>query len=154
MLSYYFVFMIEVNAILAFGLAVSIILLIANTSALGLTICGVAKDTLYLALSSFVVKTNHHVTTIHHIGYGIAVVGMIIYRLGGDESSMFEFNIGQHLNKFGNAIEMSSSISGKRLNTLPDSEKGLQEKRGLDDSGRRIAREGASAMVHSDVMYN
>ena len=149
MLSYYFVFMIEVNAILAFGLAVSIILLIANTSALGLTICGVAKDTLYLALSSFVVRTNHHVTTIHHIGYGIAIVGMIIYRLGGDESSMFEFNIGQHLNKFGNTIEMASSTSMKNLNTLPDFEKG-----GLDDSGRRVAREGASAIVHADVMHN
>ena len=150
MLSYSFVFMIEINSILAFALSISIVLLIANTSALGLTMCGVAKDTLYLALSSLVVKTNHHVTTIHHIGYGIAIIGMIMYRLGGDDSSMFEFNIGQHINQMGNAMEMVSPSSSSMKS------KNLEIKREPDDNEivRRVAREGASAMVHSDVMYN
>ena len=154
MLSYPFVFMIEINSILAFALTTSIILLIANTSALGLTICGVAKDTLYLGVSSFLVKTNHHVTTIHHIGYGIAIVGMVIYRLGGDDASMFEFNIGQHLNQFGNAIElpMTSPQSESKLSTLADNPNRAQRWLDDSDSGRKLARDGANAIIHSDIM--
>ena len=76
-LNYPFVLMIELNSILAFAQEIAVLLLISHTSALSLSICGVAKDILYLTCSALIVKTNHHATWLHSIGYGIALVGMV-----------------------------------------------------------------------------
>lgn len=76
------------NAMVAFGLNVSVVFLIGRTSSLVLTLCGVLKDILLVAASMMIWGTV--VTPLQFFGYSIALGGLTYYKLGGEQ-------IGVHL---------------------------------------------------------
>ncbi|RPA97341.1 TPT-domain-containing protein [Choiromyces venosus 120613-1] len=73
------------NALVAFGLNVSVVFLIGKTSSLVLTLCGVLKDIL-LVCASMVIWGNP-VTLLQFFGYSIALSGLLYYKLGADKIS-------------------------------------------------------------------
>jgi len=70
------------NGMCAFLLNVSVVLLIGKTSVLVLTLCGVLKDILLVAASMLIWGTP--VTGLQFFGYGLALCGMIYFKLGYD----------------------------------------------------------------------
>ncbi|RPB22526.1 DUF250 domain membrane protein [Terfezia boudieri ATCC MYA-4762] len=68
------------NAVLAFGLNVSVVFLIKKTSPLVLTLSGVLKDILLVIAS--VVIWNSPITVLQIFGYSIALGGLVLYKLG------------------------------------------------------------------------
>lgn len=70
------------NAMVAFALNVSVVFLIGRTSSLVLTLCGVLKDILLVVASVIIWGTV--VTPLQFIGYGIALSGLIYYKLGAE----------------------------------------------------------------------
>ncbi|KAK7752027.1 hypothetical protein SLS62_005990 [Diatrype stigma] len=68
------------NALVAFLLNVSVVLLIGKTSAVVLTMAGVLKDIL-LVIASMVIFGDP-VTGQQYFGYSIALAGLVYYRLG------------------------------------------------------------------------
>lgn len=56
---------------------------IGKTSSLVLTLCGVLKDILLVAFSMIVWSTT--VTFLQFVGYGIALGGLVFYKLGGEK---------------------------------------------------------------------
>lgn len=76
-------FILFLNALVAFGLNVAVVFLIGKTSSLVLTLCGVLKDILLVAFSMIVWSTT--VTFIQFVGYGIALGGLVFYKLGGEK---------------------------------------------------------------------
>ena len=66
------------NGLVAFTLNVAVVLLIANTSALTLTLAGVFKDILLVALSMIVFAAP--VTSLQFIGYAIALTGLNLHK--------------------------------------------------------------------------
>ncbi|KAG0643949.1 triose-phosphate transporter family-domain-containing protein [Tuber brumale] len=73
------------NALVAFGLNVSVVFLIGKTSSLILTLCGVLKDIL-LVCASMIIWGNP-VTILQFFGYSIALSGLLYYKLGADKIS-------------------------------------------------------------------
>jgi hypothetical protein len=71
------------NAMVAFLLNVSVVFLIGKTSSLVLTLCGVLKDILLVGLSMAIWGTP--VTALQFFGYGIALSGMMYYKLGAEQ---------------------------------------------------------------------
>ncbi|KAF2430906.1 glucose-6-phosphate/phosphate and phosphoenolpyruvate/phosphate antiporter [Tothia fuscella] len=71
------------NALVAFLLNVSLVLLIGKTSSLVLTLCGVLKDILLVAASIMIWGTP--VTSTQFLGYSVALSGLVYYKLGGDQ---------------------------------------------------------------------
>ncbi|KAL8941412.1 MAG: hypothetical protein Q9216_002257 [Gyalolechia sp. 2 TL-2023] len=71
-----------VNACIAFALNVSVVFLIGRTSSLVLTLCGVLKDILLVVIS--VTFRSEPVTALQVFGYGIALAGLVYYKLGAD----------------------------------------------------------------------
>ncbi|TID27030.1 hypothetical protein E6O75_ATG01523 [Venturia nashicola] len=71
------------NAMVAFLLNVSLVLLIGKTSSLVLTLCGVLKDILLVAASILIWGTP--VTPTQFFGYTIALSGLVYYKLGGEQ---------------------------------------------------------------------
>ncbi|KAA6414972.1 MAG: DUF250 domain membrane [Lasallia pustulata] len=69
------------NAMVAFGLNVSVVFLIGRTSSLVLTLCGVLKDILLVAASMWIWGTK--VSPLQFFGYSIALGGLVYYKLGG-----------------------------------------------------------------------
>jgi drug/metabolite transporter (DMT)-like permease len=70
------------NAMVAFALNVSVVFLIGRTSSLVLTLCGVLKDILLVVASVIIWGTV--VTPLQFIGYGIALSGLVYYKLGAE----------------------------------------------------------------------
>jgi len=70
------------NAMVAFLLNVSVVFLIGRTSSLVLTLCGVLKDILLVAISMMYFKTP--VTALQAFGYSIALAGLLYYKLGSE----------------------------------------------------------------------
>lgn len=71
-----------VNGMVAFLLNVSVVFLIGKTSSLVLTLCGVLKDIMLVVASMLVWGTP--VSALQFFGYGIALCGMVYYKLGFD----------------------------------------------------------------------
>ncbi|KAH8820014.1 triose-phosphate transporter family-domain-containing protein [Xylogone sp. PMI_703] len=70
------------NASCAFLLNVSVVFLIGKTSGLVLTLCGVLKDILLVVASMLIWGTI--ITPLQIFGYGIALSGLVYYKLGAD----------------------------------------------------------------------
>lgn len=73
-----FAIVLGINGIVAFTLNVAVVLLIAHTSALVLTLAGIVKDILLVMLSVYVF--NSPVTLIQYIGYSIALLGLNVHK--------------------------------------------------------------------------
>ncbi|PWW73073.1 TPT-domain-containing protein [Tuber magnatum] len=71
------------NALVAFGLNVSVVFLIGKTSSLVLTLCGVLKDIL-LVCASMIIWGNP-VTILQFFGYSIAISGLLYYKMGAEK---------------------------------------------------------------------
>ncbi|KAF2012250.1 TPT-domain-containing protein [Aaosphaeria arxii CBS 175.79] len=76
-------FTLVANALVAFLLNVSVVFLIGKTSSLVLTLSGVLKDILLVFASMFLF--GDPVTLLQAFGYGIALAGLIFYKLGADK---------------------------------------------------------------------
>ncbi|QKX54341.1 uncharacterized protein TRUGW13939_01427, partial [Talaromyces rugulosus] len=70
------------NASVAFALNVAVVFLIGKTSALVMTLSGVLKDILLVVASLIIFRDP--VTMTQVFGYGIALMGLIYYRLGAE----------------------------------------------------------------------
>ncbi|KAK4495572.1 hypothetical protein PRZ48_012840 [Zasmidium cellare] len=70
------------NALVAFGLNVSVVFLIGKTSAVVLTLSGVLKDILLVVASMVIFRDP--VSPIQFFGYSIALAGLVYYKLGAD----------------------------------------------------------------------
>lgn len=66
------------NGLVAFTLNVAVVLLIANTSPLTLTLAGVLKDILLVVLSMVIFGAP--VTPTQYVGYGIALLGLQLHK--------------------------------------------------------------------------
>ncbi|EPE36021.1 Multidrug resistance efflux transporter EmrE [Glarea lozoyensis ATCC 20868] len=75
------------NACCAFLLNVSVVFLIGKTSGLVLTLCGVLKDILLVIASILIWGTK--ISGLQVFGYGIALAGMVYYKLGQKELKPF-----------------------------------------------------------------
>ncbi|KAI9683367.1 MAG: hypothetical protein M1829_005439 [Trizodia sp. TS-e1964] len=71
------------NAMVAFGLNVSVVFLIGKTSGLVLTLCGVLKDILLIVASMAIFGSI--ISSLQFFGYAIALGGLIYYKLGSDK---------------------------------------------------------------------
>lgn len=80
-------FTLITNAMVAFLLNVSVVFLIGKTSSLVLTLCGVLKDILLVAASMMIWGTP--VTALQFFGYGIALSGLMYYKLGADQLKQY-----------------------------------------------------------------
>jgi len=76
-------FVLFLNAAVAFLLNVSVVMLIGKTSALVLTLSGVLKDIL-LVMASMVIFRDP-VSLLQAFGYSIALGGLMYYKLGGEK---------------------------------------------------------------------
>lgn len=77
------IFTLLANAMVAFGLNVSVVFLIGKTSSLVLTLCGVLKDIL-LVVASVVIWADP-LSGLQMFGYSIALGGLVYYKLGADK---------------------------------------------------------------------
>ncbi|KAG9667790.1 DUF250 domain membrane protein, partial [Aureobasidium melanogenum] len=75
-------FTLLLNAMVAFGLNVSVVFLIGRTSSLVLTLCGVLKDILLVVASMLIFRDP--VAPLQFFGYSIALGGLVYYKLGAD----------------------------------------------------------------------
>lgn len=71
------------NAMVAFMLNASVVLLIGKTSAVVLTMAGILKDILLVAASMIIFRDP--VTPQQFFGYSIALAGLCYYKLGGEK---------------------------------------------------------------------
>lgn len=73
-----FVLIMLLNGMVAFTLNVAVVLLISNTSALVLTLSGIVKDILLVALS--IVVFGSTVTPLQYAGYSVALLGLNLHK--------------------------------------------------------------------------
>ncbi|PSR83242.1 duf250 domain protein membrane protein [Coniella lustricola] len=92
-----FTFML--NGMVAFGLNVSVVLLIGKTSSLVLTLCGVLKDVLLVVASMIIWGTE--VSGLQFFGYSIALGGMVYYKLGAETLKGYAGEAGRHWAEMG-----------------------------------------------------
>ncbi|KAF2455294.1 triose-phosphate transporter family-domain-containing protein [Lineolata rhizophorae] len=71
-----------INALVAFLLNVSVVMLIGKTSSLVLTLSGVLKDILLVVAS--MLFFGDPVSLLQAFGYSVALAGLLYYKLGGD----------------------------------------------------------------------
>ncbi|KAJ5997414.1 hypothetical protein N7499_006192 [Penicillium canescens] len=71
------------NALVAFLLNASVVLLIGKTSAVVLTMAGILKDILLVCASMFIFRDP--VTAQQFFGYSIALAGLVYYKLGAEK---------------------------------------------------------------------
>ncbi|KAJ5800059.1 uncharacterized protein N7518_002127 [Penicillium psychrosexuale] len=71
------------NALVAFLLNASVVLLIGKTSAVVLTMAGILKDILLVGASMFIFRDP--VTAQQFFGYSIALAGLVYYKLGAEK---------------------------------------------------------------------
>ena len=67
-----------INGLVAFTLNVGVVLLIAHTSALVLTLAGILKDILLVTLSVHLFQSP--VTLLQYVGYGVALFGLNLHK--------------------------------------------------------------------------
>ncbi|CAK7274656.1 hypothetical protein SEPCBS57363_006275 [Sporothrix epigloea] len=91
--------MFILNGLCAFLLNVSVVFLIGKTSVLVLTLCGVLKDILLVAASMLIWGTP--VTGLQFFGYGIALCGMVYFKLGYDTLKSYVAESGRRWAEFG-----------------------------------------------------
>ncbi|CAK7244058.1 MAG: hypothetical protein STHCBS139747_005592 [Sporothrix thermara] len=91
--------MFILNGLCAFLLNVSVVFLIGKTSVLVLTLCGVLKDILLVAASMLIWGTP--VTGLQFFGYGIALSGMVYFKLGYDTLKSYAAEGGRKWAEFG-----------------------------------------------------
>lgn len=91
--------MFFLNGLCAFLLNVSVVFLIGKTSVLVLTLCGVLKDILLVAASMLIWGTP--VTGLQFFGYGIALSGMVYFKLGYDTLKSYAAEGGRKWAEFG-----------------------------------------------------
>jgi len=87
------------NAMVAFLLNVSVVFLIGKTSSLVLTLCGVLKDVMLVAASMMIWGTR--VTPLQFFGYGIALSGLMYYKLGMEQVKGYASQLGRSWSEFG-----------------------------------------------------
>ncbi|RFU34605.1 hypothetical protein B7463_g1752, partial [Scytalidium lignicola] len=87
------------NASCAFLLNVSVVFLIGKTSGLVLTLCGVLKDILLVIASMMIWGTI--ITPLQVFGYGIALSGLVYYKLGAETLKGYFSEIGRQWAEFG-----------------------------------------------------
>lgn len=87
------------NASVAFLLNVSVVFLIGKTSGLVLTLCGVLKDLLLVFASILIWGTV--ISGLQTIGYTIAIIGMLYYKLGDKELKPWIAEGGRRWAEFG-----------------------------------------------------
>jgi hypothetical protein len=87
------------NASVAFALNVAVVFLIGKTSALVLTLSGVLKDILLVVASMVIFRDP--VTPLQFLGYGIALMGLVYYKLGAEGVRNFLSNTRQSLRGVG-----------------------------------------------------
>ncbi len=73
-----FIITMLVNGVVAFTLNVAVVLLISNTSALVLTLAGIVKDIMLVALS--VTVFGSPVTPLQYAGYAVALLGLNMHK--------------------------------------------------------------------------
>ncbi|KAK4939691.1 hypothetical protein LTR10_020081 [Elasticomyces elasticus] len=93
------IFMLIANAMVAFLLNVSVVFLIGKTSSLVLTLCGILKDILLVMCSMAIWGTP--VTKTQFFGYGIALGGLLYYRLGAEQLKGYVSQAGRRWSEFG-----------------------------------------------------
>lgn len=86
------------NAIVAFLLNVSVVLLIGQTSAVVLTMSGVLKDILLVVASMVIFRDP--VTAQQFFGYSIALAGLVYYRLGAEKMQSLAKDVRLQLGNF------------------------------------------------------
>ncbi|OAA67259.1 DUF250 domain protein membrane protein [Niveomyces insectorum RCEF 264] len=91
--------MFFLNGLCAFLLNVSVVFLIGKTSVLVLTLCGVLKDIMLVAASMLIWGTP--VTGLQFFGYGIALSGMVYFKLGYDTLKGYVSEGGRRWAEFG-----------------------------------------------------
>ncbi|OQE46152.1 hypothetical protein PENCOP_c001G01850 [Penicillium coprophilum] len=94
------IWVLVLNAVVAFLLNVSVVFLIGKTSSLVMTLCGVLKDILLVAASMFLWQTP--VTGLQFFGYSIALMGLVWYKLGGDKMREYTSSAGRAWAEYGN----------------------------------------------------
>ncbi|KAI9816097.1 MAG: hypothetical protein M1832_005180 [Thelocarpon impressellum] len=77
------VFTLLANAMVAFGLNVSVVFLIGKTSSLVFALCGVLKDILLVVASMMI--WGDPVSPLQFFGYSIALGGLMYYKLGAEQ---------------------------------------------------------------------
>ncbi|KAF2711355.1 TPT-domain-containing protein [Pleomassaria siparia CBS 279.74] len=92
-------FTLLANASVAFLLNVSVVFLIGKTSSLVLTLSGVLKDILLVFASMFLFRDP--VTLVQAFGYGIALAGLIYYKLGAEKLREYFSQGGMMWGEFG-----------------------------------------------------
>lgn len=88
------------NGMVAFGLNVSVVMLIGKTSSLVLTLCGVLKDVLLVVASMLIWGTQ--VSGLQFFGYSIALIGMLYYKLGADQLKGYAAEAARQWSELGN----------------------------------------------------
>ncbi|KAF4633382.1 hypothetical protein G7Y89_g4734 [Cudoniella acicularis] len=87
------------NACCAFLLNVSVVFLIGKTSGLVLTLCGVLKDIMLVCASILIWGTK--ISGLQVFGYGIALCGMLYYKLGNKEMKPYIQEVSRRWAEFG-----------------------------------------------------
>ena len=73
-----FAVVLLINGVVAFTLNVAVVLLIAHTSALVLTLAGIVKDILLVVLSVYIFQSP--VTLLQYLGYSVALLGLNLHK--------------------------------------------------------------------------
>ncbi|KAI9666414.1 MAG: hypothetical protein M1821_004350 [Bathelium mastoideum] len=102
------VFTLLANAVVAFLLNVSVVLLIGKTSSLVYTLCGVLKDIL-LVVASMVIFGDP-VSALQIFGYSIALAGLVYYKLGGDKLKEYYSLAGRQWAEYGQTRPIARRI--------------------------------------------
>jgi len=87
------------NAMVAFLLNVSVVFLIGKTSVLVLTLCGVLKDILLVVASVMIWGTI--ISPLQIFGYGIALCGLVYYKLGAETLKGYFSEVNRQWAEFG-----------------------------------------------------
>jgi len=87
------------NAVVAFLLNVSVVFLIGKTSSLVFTLCGVLKDIMLVGASMLIWGTQ--VTALQFLGYGVALSGLVYYKLGGEQLKGYVESAGRKWSEYG-----------------------------------------------------
>ncbi|KAJ5811946.1 hypothetical protein N7474_008247 [Penicillium riverlandense] len=86
------------NALVAFLLNASVVLLIGKTSAVVLTMAGILKDILLVCASMIIFRDP--VTLQQFFGYSIALAGLVYYKLGAEKMQSLATDVRLHVGEY------------------------------------------------------
>ncbi|CAL5873599.1 uncharacterized protein PFLUO_LOCUS7880 [Penicillium psychrofluorescens] len=86
------------NALVAFLLNASVVLLIGKTSAVVLTMAGILKDILLVCASMLIFRDP--VTLQQFFGYSIALAGLVYYKLGAEKMQSLATDVRLHVGEY------------------------------------------------------